>query len=210
MKKIGVKLKLALVAVKLLLIWTLAAPLLAERLIVEKKLEKADAILILGGSATFRERTAKGAELYKKGAAPKILLTDDGERGGWDKIEQRNPKFVELARQKLIAAGVPAENIETLAPETASTLDEAAILTHKTRAENFENVLLVTSGYHTRRALWLFERTLARENVSVNLGIASPETGIQTPEPFFWWTSARGWKFVAGEYLKSFYYSVFY
>lgn len=192
------------------LVWILFAPFLAERLIIEKSLEQADAILVLGGSATYIERTGKAAEIYKKGTAPKIFLTDDGERGSWNKIEQKNPKFVELARKRLIENGVPAENIEILEPEVFGTIDEARVLLQKIKKVGAKNILIVTSSYHTRRALWTFEKVFENENLAVNFGIAAPPPGMNTPQTQIWWLSIRGWQFVAGEYLKSFYYSVFY
>jgi uncharacterized SAM-binding protein YcdF (DUF218 family) len=193
-----------------LIIWGLVAPFLAERLIIEKTVENADAILVLGGSATYQERTRKAAELYKSGTAPKIYLTDDGERGSWNQKEQRNPKFVELAQKRLIENGVPAENIEILQPKVSGTIDESQILANKARENNLKTVIIVTSAYHTRRALWTFERKFEQENLSVTFGIFAPPTGIQTPPPQIWWLSPRGWQFVAGEYLKSLYYSMFY
>jgi uncharacterized SAM-binding protein YcdF (DUF218 family) len=117
----------------LFIVWLLLAPLLAKNLIIEKPLEKADALLVLAGSHTYRERTQKAAELYRQGAAPRIFLTDDGEQAGWSKAEQRNPPFVELARKSLIAGGVAAENIEILAPPVSGTIYEARILSEKAR-----------------------------------------------------------------------------
>lgn len=165
-------------------------------------------ILVLGGSATFKERTEKAAELYQKGISAKILLTDDGGRAGWSRLEQRNPKFVELARQSLIEHGVPPESIEILPTTVEGTIDEARVFVEKARAENLQSVLLVTSAYHTRRALWTFTKISAETNAAI--GIESPPTGIQTPTPFFWWLQTSGWKLVAGEYVKSAYYWVFY
>jgi uncharacterized SAM-binding protein YcdF (DUF218 family) len=194
----------------LFLIWLFLAPFLAERLIIEKPLEKADAILVLGGSYTYVERTQKAAELFKTGVAPKIYLTDDGEQAGWSKIEKRNPPFVELARKSLIAQGVGAENIEILEPQVTGTIYEARILLEKSKSANFKSVLIVTSAYHTRRAFSTFQRVFAENNQSIELGIVSPPTGEQTPPPFSWWLSANGWAFVAGEYVKSFVYWVYY
>ena len=106
-------------------VWVVCAPLLATCLIVEKPLEKADAILVLGGSATYIERTQKAAELYKQGIAPRVFLTDDGERAGWSKTEQRNPPYFELARRSLTSQGVPEEAIEILPGEVTGTDWEA-------------------------------------------------------------------------------------
>ncbi|HEX8248825.1 MAG TPA: YdcF family protein [Pyrinomonadaceae bacterium] len=200
--------KIAVVFLTLFLGWIFLAPFLAESLIVEKPLERADAILILGGSATFIERTQKAAELYRKGISAKILLTDDGGEAGWSQLEQKNPKFVELARKSLIEQGVSPNAIEILPSTVEGTIDEARAFAEKAKTENLKSVLLVTSAYHTRRALWTF-RKVSVEN-KVEIGIESARTGIQTPPPFNWWLSAAGWNLVAGEYAKSAYYRVCY
>lgn len=192
----------------LFFVWIFLAPFLAERLIVEKLRERADAILILSGSATFKERTQKAAALYQKGISAKILLTDDGGQAGWSQAEQRNPKFVELARQSLIEQGVPAAAIEILPPPVQGTIDEARAFAEKARAENLKSVELVTSAYHTRRAAWTFTKILAGSDVEI--GIESPPPGIQTPRPFYWWLQLSGWNLVAGEYVKTAYYWAYY
>ena len=191
-------------------LWVLGAPFLARNLIIEKTLDKADAILVLGGSSTYIERTQKAAELFKKGVVPRIFLTDDGEQAGWSKIEKRNPPYVELARNSLIAQGVPPENIEILEPQVTGTIYEARILSEKAKSVNLKSVLIVTSAYHTRRAFSTIQRIFIENNQPIELGIVSPPTGEQTPPPFSWWLSANGWNFVAGEYVKSFGYWVYY
>jgi uncharacterized SAM-binding protein YcdF (DUF218 family) len=124
----------------LFFVWLFLAPFLAANLIVEKPLEKADAILVLGGSHTYLERTQKAAELYKKGTAAKIYLTDDGEQAGWSQIEQRNPWFVELARNSLIAQGVAADDIEILQPKVTGTIYEARITAEKANSANLKSI----------------------------------------------------------------------
>lgn len=188
----------------LFLAWILFAWFSAENLIIEKPLERADAILILSGSSVYLERTQKAALVYRQGIAPKILLTDDGERAGWSKIERRNLKFVELARNDLIAGGVAPENIEIIAAQVSGTIDEAEALRGKVEQTGWKSVLIVTSAYHTRRSLWTFERVL--ENKNVQIGIVAPPTGEQTPSPSVWWLTRKGWIFVAGEYVKAVYY----
>lgn len=184
--------------------WILFAWFLAENLIVEKPLERADAILILSGSSVYLERTQKAALVYRQGVAPKILLTDDGGRAGWSRTEQKNPKFVEAARNDLIAEGVAPENIEILAARVSGTIDEAEALRGEIEQTNLKSILLITSAYHTRRSLWTFEKIL--ENKDVQIGIVSPPTGEQTPPPFLWWLTRKGWSLVAGEYVKIIYY----
>lgn len=210
MKKRGRIFKFLFVLIVLFIVWIFAAPFLATFLIIEKPLEKADAIFVFGGSSVYVERTGKAAELFKRGVSNKIFLTDDGERGGWSKAEQRNPAFVELAKNELEKNGVPAENIEILEPQVSATFDEANVLAKTVKEKNLNSVLLVTSAYHTRRAFWISEKVLRENNLKTALGIISPETGINTPSPEKWWLAPNGWRFVGGEYLKSVGYWMFY
>lgn len=194
----------------LLLGWILLAPRLATLLIVEKPLARADAIFVLGGSAAYIERNQKAAALYKQGVAPKILLTNDGIKGGWDKKEQRNPYYVERARRELIGQGVPENAIEILPGTVGGTEDEAKLFAETAREKDLKSVLLVTSAYHTRRTLWTFEKTALKNDLPVEIGIESPPTGQQTPPPFYWWATPTGWHVVAAEYVKIVYYWLFY
>jgi uncharacterized SAM-binding protein YcdF (DUF218 family) len=200
--------KFLIILLSIFLAWILIAWALAENLVVEKKLLRADAILILGGSSVYKERTRKAAEIYRNGIATKIFLSDDGERGGWSKVEQRNPPFVELAQKELIAQGVAPENIEIVKPRGSGTIYEAEEFQKIIRENNLKSVLLVTSAYHTRRALWTFEKITAEDKTEI--GIESPPTGEQTPPPFVWWLTPFGWNVVAGEYVKLAYYWIYY
>jgi uncharacterized SAM-binding protein YcdF (DUF218 family) len=206
----GTGFKFLSLSLLLFLIWIFLAPLLAENLIVEKHLERADAILILGGSSTYIERTHKAAELFKNGVAPKIFLSNDGLQGGWNTQEQRNPYFAERARWELINQGVAEDAVEILPAVVESTHDEAILLEKTLKERGFKSVVLVTSGYHTRRALRTFEKVFRDKTDAIEIGIESPPPGAQTPTPSKWWLSMRGWSFVAGEYLKIIYYWLFY
>ena len=191
-------------------IWFVFAWFAAENLIVEKPLEKSDAILILSGSSTFVERTDKAAELFHAGKSPKIFLTNDGLKGGWSRKEQRNPFYWELAQRQLTKQGVSAEAIEVLPETVEGTRDEAILLVKTAKERNLKSILLVTSGYHSRRTLWVFEKVAAEQNANVEFGIESPPAGQQTSLPQIWWLSPKGWRDVAGEYLKFVYYWLFY
>lgn len=198
---------MAIGLIALLATWIFLAPFLADRLIVEKKLEKADTILILAGSGAYLERTQKAVEIFKQGVAPKILLTDDGEKTGWSRSEKRNIPYVEMAQRNLVSLGVPSENIEIFKPIGSGTIYEAQIIKEKARENNWKSILLVTSAYHTRRALGTFEKLLAADNVEI--GIVSNASEHQAPA-VYWWLTAQGWNWVAGEYAKSFYYWLYY
>ncbi|MCS6875173.1 MAG: YdcF family protein [Pyrinomonadaceae bacterium] len=178
--------------------WTLVSPFLAEWLIVETPLERAEAIFVLGGSAAYLERTEKAASIYKQGIARKIFLTDDGEESGWSEIKQRNPTFVELAKENLILNGVREEDIQILSPKVTNTSEEITLILKTARDKNLTSIYVVTSAYHTRRVKVIF----SHKAVNVRVGILHAETGWQMPQPQFWWLSVFGWKVVAGEYIK--------
>lgn len=210
LSKTSRKFKTAVGLLLIFLFWIFLAPFLAARLIVEKPLERADAILILSGSFVYRERTQEAASLYKQGVAPKILLTDDGIQSGWNQKERRNPYFVEWARWELTTQGVPEEAIEILPTVVKSTHDEAVILEKEAKRRGLKSVLLVTSGYHTRRALRTFEKVLRDNHNPLEIGIKPALAGAKTLSPDYWWLSALGWQFVGGEYLKTAYYWIYY
>lgn len=197
-----------LLTAALLLAWPPLAWAAARWLVVDSRPERAAALVVLGGSSTYEERTDLAARLFKEGFAPVVLLTDDGRRGGWSQAEQRNPFFVERAASALETAGVPAANVETLKPRTSSTFEEARLLRDYVKARGLDSLLVVTSGYHSRRARWTFERVFRDTGVRVN--VVAVEPGRQTPAPALWWLSPRGWRVVALEYLKLAFYRLRY
>lgn len=192
----------------LIIVWIVVAPFLATGLIVEKPLEHADAIMVLSGSAVYKERTQKAAELYKQGVAPRIFITDDGEHAGWSRVERTNLPFVELEQRELISNGIDPKAITVLPGQVSGTDQEAKSLAEEVTARPVKSVLIVTSAYHTRRALRTFQKILAGKDVEI--GIAYPPPGEQTPSPDLWWLKPRGWQMVAGEYVKSVVYWMFY
>jgi uncharacterized SAM-binding protein YcdF (DUF218 family) len=176
----------------------------AHILIVKAEMPSADAIVVLSGSSTYIERANWAAKLYREGRAPLIVLTDDGLIGGWDNREDRNPHYYEMSARRLQQEGVPADRIQ-LAPGVAlGTYGESVLVRDYASARNLKRVLVVTSAYHSRRALWSMRR--ACEGSGIQVGIDSAPPGWQTPSPWLWWSRRWGWKVVGGEYLKMAYY----
>ena len=198
--------RLLLVAL-LLCVWAVAAWGAAKFLIVDTPLNRADMIVVLSGSAVYKERTERAAEYYRQGLSDRILLTNDNLRGEWSSAEQRNPFFYERARENLLRLGVPAERIHVLYRPVNGTHDEAEALKEYAVTNKLRSLLVVTSAYHSRRALWTLSRVFA--GTGIEIGLQSVETGEQTPAPATWWLHLRGWQMVGGEYVKNVYYRVF-
>jgi uncharacterized SAM-binding protein YcdF (DUF218 family) len=199
---------LALVVAWPLAAWGAAAWLAAGAGAARLGAGSAGAIVVLAGSSTYVERTRMAAALYSEGRAPRVVLTNDGLLGGWSEAEQRNPRFVERAAGELMRAGVPAESIETIGREVSSTHEEAAALREYAEARGLRSLVVVTSAYHSRRALWTLQRAFDGSGVAVTLEAVAP--GEQSPATWMWWLSPLGWKMVAGEYAKLVYYHLFY
>jgi uncharacterized SAM-binding protein YcdF (DUF218 family) len=193
----------------LIFLWVIISPLFAKFLIIEKPLAKADAIWVLGGSSVYVERTQKAAELYRQKIADKIFVIDDNSRGGWNDGEKRNIPFYELSRRELIANGVDENAIEIVKPIGDGTNYEAQLFAQLNQQKQIKSLLLVTSAYHTRRALWTFEHFSTQNAQQIEIGIEPTKFNQQMPTTFYWWLTSKGWEFVAGEYLKFCYYWLF-
>lgn len=186
--------------------WTLTAPPLANFLIVQKPLEKADAIVILSGSAEFIERAQEAAIIFRNGSSPRIFLTNDGIPGPWDNELLLNPTSVDRTRRELMKLAVPEGAIEILPSAVNGTHDEAIVVVRALAEKEIKSVILVTSAYHSRRALSTFERVLRREHFTLTVGVQSPSERAGA----FWWLTAKGWTTVGLESVKTIYYLAFY
>ena len=100
----------------------------------------ADVIVLLGGGS--HERPERAAELFKAQAASRLIISGEGDD--------------EINRQLLIQAGVPAGAIQ-LEGKSRTTRENAEFTIKLLRAEKVRSVIVVTSWYHSRRALKCFE-----------------------------------------------------
>ena len=191
-----------------ILIWPFAAWAGAQALITEAPLDKADAILVLGGSATYKERTREATRLFFEGRSQRILITNDNHRGPWSSAEQRNLFFYERSLEELSNAGVPAENIDVVLKPVAGTYEEAEVIRDYAQQQGLHSILIVTSAYHSRRALWVFARVF--RDTGIRIGLISARPGVESPPPATWWLSVKGWKSVPTEYVKMIYYVINY
>src|SRR6185295_13910221 len=187
-------------ALLVLICWSLIAWIGARLLIVRVPLNKADASVMLSGSSTYLERAELTARLFQQGRAPKIILTNDNQRGGWSNAEQRNPFFYESALADLQRRGVPRNAIEVIMQPVFGTSNEAATLRQYAEAQKLHSLLIVTSGYHSRRAFLIFRRVFAGSDIRI--GIEPVDAGIQTPKPSTWWLHSSGWNMIPAECLK--------
>jgi uncharacterized SAM-binding protein YcdF (DUF218 family) len=132
-------------------------------LVVNHPLEKADAIIVLGGEAAARPQEA--ARLFHQGVAPRVFVTGIGDAG-------RN-------RSALLAGGVPKEAI-TLETKARTTHANAMNLRPLLESAHLRSAVIVTSPFHTRRALATFRSVIP----AMSFGIV--------PASLPWWDEPRG------------------
>ncbi|MCW5550910.1 MAG: YdcF family protein [Verrucomicrobiae bacterium] len=155
-----------------------AAALFPHRMLcVDDGAVQAEVIIVLGGGRG--DRTQRAAELYQAGAAPTVLISGRGD----DKV----------SREVLVRAKVPAQHI-ALESESTTTWENAVFSVARLRAAGQTNAIVVTSWYHSRRALQCFRK-------------AAPEIQFYS-RPAYWGYARSEWKrhrvhrYIQSEYLK--------
>ena len=150
----------ALLTAPVLLILLIALPRLGGWLVAEDPLEKADAILVLGG--TMYERPLEAADLYREGWAPRLFLIRELADWGERELLTRGIPYlraIDIQVDTLQKLGVPREAI-TVLEQANSTAQEADYAYDLVMRERFANVIIVTSKQHTRRARLVMRRRL--------------------------------------------------
>jgi uncharacterized SAM-binding protein YcdF (DUF218 family) len=189
---------------------SLALSTLAARwLIVREPLAGADALVVMAaGTSTYTDRLFHAVELFRSGKGARVLLTDDGQRGYWSRELQRNPTSVERAARVIEHAGVPRDRIEVLPGIMNGTIDEARAVKRHATTHGLRSLLVVTSPYHSRRAVWTFRHVLRSDGVVV--GSDPVPMTPTTPRPASWWVRRSGWRSVGAEFVKLPYYWLVY
>jgi len=152
-------------------LFVIALAATSGRFLVVDEPRKSDVIVVLAGETD--RRPARGLELLEQGYAPRLILDVPANT----KIYQWNQ--LEIARKYI--DGLPQAGSITVCPIYGlSTKGEARDVTGCLQRGNARRILLVTSDFHTRRALSIFKRELPAD-YSVAAASDASEFGVQ------WW-----------------------
>ncbi len=172
----------------------------ADLLVVNDRIQPADAIFLLNGD--YNTRPFYASDLYKQGLAPAIIIARSenlpaAELG-------LVPNDTDIAVGVMEKLGVPADKIVVLQVPggVTSTFDEALMLRRYIEANDIHSVILVTSAFHTRRAKWIFDRELSGLPLTLEMA-AAPHYGFDATN---WWRSESGLITLNNEYVKLVYY----
>ena len=157
----------ALVAGLLLLLSAITVPRLGAWLVVEDPLQKADAIIVLGG--TMYERPLEAVDLYQAGWAPRIYLFREVADFGETQLMERGIPYlrtIDIQVDVLRRLGVDPQAIQVL-NEAGSTAEEATQVFELASREKLARLIIITSKQHTRRARLVMTRRLDDLGVQV-------------------------------------------
>lgn len=148
----------------------------------------ADAIVaISGGDTTSRAQTA--IDYYKHGWAPRLIFSGAAE-------DKEGPSNAMAMRQLALNQGVPRDAIfvEELSENTRENAERTRDLLV---SYNIKDVILVTSGYHQRRASLEFRARTKEDNIIIrNLPTTDRDWN------WWWWATPRGWYLAVSEFVR--------
>ncbi len=147
---------------------------LGHYLALEDPLTPADAIVAISGDDGARTLTA--VDLWKQGLAPIIVFAGSSE-------DPASLPSAELMKREAVRLGVPADRVLT-EPSSATTKQNATLVTDLFRTYGIERAILVTSPYHQRRAAMLFDRQVDGTGITFS---NYPARDAEW-DPTLWWT----------------------
>jgi uncharacterized SAM-binding protein YcdF (DUF218 family) len=170
--------------------WLFREPLLNECfdfLVVADKPAKADMAVVLGGGGDgFRILTA--AQLVRDGYVPAALVS--GPDGSYETPE------CDIAIPFAVRHGYPESYFRHIHGHYMTTSEEADDIIAYLRKENVKSILVVTSGYHTRRAGRYYRHI---PGIEARM-IAAPD---RYAEHGTWWKNREGRKTMFFEWSKT-------
>ena len=138
-------------------------------LVVKDPLDKADAIVVLGG--TVYERPLEAVDLMNEGWAPRLVLIREIVDWGEVELIRRGVPYlrgIDVQVETLRRLGVPADRIHVLEPSN-STAEEASRVLELAVSQQYSRVIIVTSKQHTRRARLVMNRRLGPAGIDVRV-----------------------------------------
>lgn len=158
---------------------------LGNWLVVIDRLQKADAIVVLGGYLPYR--AIEAAKTYREGWAPEVWVTQT------DSARDRTSELLgigyvrehEYSRRVLEKLGVPSRAIRMLEPKVVNTTDEVLAVAERLRTTGGDRVIFVSSKAHTRRIRETW-RVLTGGNLKAVIRYADEDPY----QPNRWWVTS--------------------
>lgn len=171
-------------------------PRIGTTLVVQESIGEPDAIVTLASHEW--ERLPKAVALAKAFPRARVLLTLPSQ------VTVYNCHDCGRRVERLVRAGVESERIRVLGLTDTGTRGEALSVLRFTAREGVRRLLVVTSPYHTRRALLVFRYVLRGSGIQVgSVAAQDPQVDLH---PEHWWRSPNDRAYVGYEWAGLFYY----
>jgi len=152
----------------------------------------ADIAVVLGGDY-YGNRILRAAELIRQGYVPAALVS--GPSGFYGQHE------CDFEIAFAVRKGYPVEWFIPFPDDALSTRDEAAAILPALQKRSVHRMLLITSDYHSARALRIFRSVERSERGSMEI------RAVAAPDEYFhagsWWRTRQGQKITFDEWTKT-------
>jgi DUF218 domain len=176
----------------LLVLAALSFAAFAGKALVLNAPERADVILVLAGETDYRP--ARAVQLLDQGYASQVLIDVPAGASVFG--------FTEVQLAEKYAHDLPEGASIRICPIAGlSTRDESHDAEKCLEREQAKRVLIVTSDFHTRRALNIFRHELHGESFSVAATYDDAQFGAR------WWSNRQWAKTCLEEWMKVFWWN---
>jgi uncharacterized SAM-binding protein YcdF (DUF218 family) len=162
-------------------------------LVVDEKIQKSDAIIVLSGDKG--ERVEKAAELYHQGYGKYFVIS-----GG---IIYNDVTAAQLMKDHALQLGVPEKAI-VLEDRADSTYENAEFTRQIIKSYPIHSAIVVSSDFHMKRVKMIFDRDFKASKIKLYYASAK--------DPHFdemrWWSNNKSIMITITEYLKMTGYAV--
>ena len=172
--------------------------LIAAALVVEDRLGRVDAIVVVAGGTPSRE--AKAAALFREGWAPRIIVSRPVPNSNLRALRALGVRPLDLQGESILALtkyGVPPDRLVMMAEPSQNTEAELETVHDLARRTGYRGVILVTSPEHTRRVKVIWSRKDREDHVE-GLVVPAPNDDFSVDG---WWRRRRAAEAVLHEYL---------
>jgi uncharacterized SAM-binding protein YcdF (DUF218 family) len=184
---------IAALMVVLAVSYRLWMPAIGRALVHDDGPAQADIAVVLGGGDFFGNRLETAGNLVRRGYVPRVLVS--GPRGPYGIFE------CDLAIPFAVHKGFPAEWFEPFQQTDTNTRDESRDILREMKKRGVHRVLLVTSNYHSARAMRIFLKT------EQGMGGGPELRMVAAPDHFFhpdtWWRGRESQKITFLEWCKT-------
>ena len=166
----------------------------------------ADVAIVLATGVDYPPRLIQAAHLYREGRVDRVLINGNRKTDVLRDLEEqgfeRAASWYEDSLRILEMLDVPRDRVWTVSVEDAfDTVSEAQGIVPFLQDKGVGSVIITTSKFHTRRASYVWQKVLDREE-----GIHASAADSDPFDPEGWWKEGRQVRQLLAEYGALFYY----